>query len=268
MRHTLCAVVVCFVFGACGGASPPTSRVPTSVVVLRAPHAASRASAPVERTPTCPAGMVTVPGGSFWLAIRRRTVTVATFCMDVTEVTAGAYAACVRTGACTEWHVTGDDSAGKTPDRRFIPDPACNYGVRPSHPMNCVDWAQSAAYCSAHGKRLPTEAQWQWAARGGPEARTYPWGSAKPGTQLCWSGVHKRAGTCPVGATPAGDAPGGIHDLAGNVYEWTSTPYPRNCPGCMAACGGSWYQSTVAITDCATPPADDHDAQWGFRCVR
>jgi formylglycine-generating enzyme len=167
-------------------------------------------------------GMATVAGGSFTMGDRGDVVTVATFSLDVTEVTVDAYTACAQSGQCTADH----PGQQRTRNRMtFTADARCNYGVsgRGNHPMNCVDWGQSATYCHAQGKRLPTEEEWEWAARGGSQGRTYPWGNSAPDFQLCWSGVTKRDGTCPVGSFREGDAPGGIHDLAGNVEEWTSS---------------------------------------------
>jgi formylglycine-generating enzyme required for sulfatase activity len=148
-------------------------------------------------------------------------VTVATFSLDVTEVTVDAYTACAQSGQCMADHPGQRTRDGIT----FTADTRCNYEVagRGNHPMNCVDWGQSAMYCHAQGKRLPTEEEWEWAARGGSQRRTYPWGNSAPEFQLCWSGMTKRDGTCPVGSFREGDAPGGIHDLAGNVDEWTSS---------------------------------------------
>jgi len=216
--------------------------------------------------------MAQVDGGTFTTGARGATVTVAPLCMDLTEVTVDAYVACIRTGLCTAAHV-GEMSSLDA----FRPDTACNHGVagRGNHPMNCVDWAQSAAYCQSQAKRLPTEEEWEWAARGGPAGRTYPWGSATPDIQACWSGLTKRVGTCPVGASPAGDAPGGIHDLAGNVSEWTSTENGSEWPAAADQSrrvfrGGSWHDAVEILLRSSTRPSTSpqlHDPAMGFRCV-
>jgi sulfatase-modifying factor enzyme 1 len=154
---------------------------------------------------------------------RKDLVTVQPFCMDVTEVTADAYRACVASGQCT-----ADHQGSTTPDgTRFNPEPiGCNYGVAQNgkHPMNCVDWDQSVTFCRVQGRRLPTEEEWEWAARGGPAGRTYPWGNAPSRASQTCSSAGTAHSTCKVGSYPGGDAPGGIHDLAGNVAEWTSSP--------------------------------------------
>jgi formylglycine-generating enzyme required for sulfatase activity len=174
--------------------------------------------------------MAHLAAGTFTRGVHHDVVTVHPFCLDQTEVTVDAYTACVQAGKCTADLTSGD---------------GCNYGVsgRGNHPMNCVDWTQSAAYCHAQGKRLPSEDEWEWAARGGSEGRAYPWGASEPDAQLCWSGVAKREGTCAVGSYPAGDAPGGIHDLAGNVCEWTSTSHEGNT---RVDRGGGWSNNDAS----------------------
>jgi len=132
-------------------------------------------------------------------------VAVASFFLDRTEVTVGAYAACLEAGACTA---------------QRGPHPLCNRpgGKRDDHPINCVDHAQAEAYCRFAGKRLPSEREWEYAARGGSELRRFSWGEETPdGTRACYDHV----GTCAVGSF----APGafGLLDMSGNVWEWTSS---------------------------------------------
>jgi hypothetical protein len=133
------------------------------------------------------AGMVSIPAGSFMMGsddgyanekpVHR--VSVAGFAMDVTEVTTAAYTACVRAGRC---------SAAGT-------DELCNYGHsdKNNHPINCVDWDQATAYCGSVGKRLPTEEEWEYAARG-TDGRKYSWGNEEPGTRACWNRLTNRKG--------------------------------------------------------------------------
>jgi formylglycine-generating enzyme required for sulfatase activity len=187
------------------------------------------------------------------MADRHDRVTVKALCMDVTEVTANAYAACVAAQACTTDGLACHATA--------------TYGVagKEDHPVNCVNWDQANAYCEWAGKRLPTEEEWEWAARGQRRGTNFPWGGAEPRSQLCWK---RKDGTCPVGSYPAGDAPGGIHDLAGNVWEWTSSNYDTRT---RVNRGGAWINNEVSFVRAAfrfwSAPID-HTFILGFRCAR
>lgn len=205
--------------------------------------------------------MVTLPGGTFDLGERGDRVSVAPFELDVTEVTVDAYDRCVSAGACSPPAVGGP----------------CNWKVagRGHHPVNCVSWDQATAFCGWAGKRLPTEEEWEWAARGGERGNAYPWGNAEPTGQACWRGEGsdfgsgKVQGTCPVGSYPAGATPDGILDLAGNVWEWTSSPW-EPAPHLHVARGGGWeilYASYLRVSnrDFAQAVAGIYQ---GFRCAR
>ncbi len=200
--------------------TPSASSSPT-------PSMPSSASPP----PAAPVGMVLVPAGSFWMGCApsyslceagekpRHSVYLNAFYIDKTEVTVSAYKACVSAGSCT------------------APDPYdassnCNWrwSGRDSHPINCVDFSQAKAYCSNASKRLPTEAEWEKAARG-TDGRIYPWGNQAPSCALTIWGDGSNTDGCgldstwPVGSKPAGASFYGALDLAGNVWEWTSDWY-------------------------------------------
>jgi formylglycine-generating enzyme required for sulfatase activity len=184
----------------------------------------SSGDAPAEAATGCPEGTVLVAGGGYVPVNEPGSgiVRIDALCVDATEVTEASYRACVASGSCTP-------PASKT---------FCNYSQpgRENDPVNCVDLVQAKAYCAAQGKRLPTEDEWEWVARGGPLGTTFPWGNAVPKATddpelLCWQGKTKHdddtmwptrpSGTCPVRSFAGRD---GLFDLAGNVWEWTSTP--------------------------------------------
>lgn len=164
------------------------------------------------------ADQVLVPEGPFWMGcdeavdpscpkdeVPGREVTLSAFTVDRLEVTVGAYEECVDQGACTPRTV--DALSDQEPD----------------HPVTGVDWDQAGAFCAWRGQRLPTEAQWEKAARGA-DGRLYPWGDGEPTCDLAWS---RDCGPdlAPVGAHPAGQSPYGVEDLSGNAWEWVQDWY-------------------------------------------
>jgi iron(II)-dependent oxidoreductase len=151
---------------------------------------------------------------------------VARFYLDETEVTWAAYRACVDAGACRL----------PRPDDAF-----CNHRStgRERHPVNCIDWNDAVAYCAWVGKRLPSEAEWEYAAGGGSEGRRFSWGDADPDRRrACFDHA---GGTCPVRSFEAGAF--GLFDMSGNVWEWTSSwfslPPGSSKAGAGAAAGPS-----------------------------
>ncbi len=246
----------------------PSGQQWDGVECVAVPAGAAPAAAGMPSGASCPAGMAQLPGGTFTMGDRGDRVTVQRFCLDATEVTVQQEASCVQQGKCAATHLGQWSDDG----RSFIEDDRCNYGAdtRAGHPINCVDWEDAATYCRVQDKRLPTEEEWEWAARGGTAGNTYPWGRQTPHLQLCWSGVAKRNGTCEVGSHMEGDAPGGLHDLAGNVWEWTASAYDSQGTTRVHR-GGSWYSdypSFVGVSRRAHSPAAGRYVNLGFRCAR
>jgi serine/threonine protein kinase len=221
----------------------------------------------------CQSGMVEVPGGVAELgksglgatANEIHTSFVSTFCIDRTEVTASAYERCVAQGPCSSAATSGEI---RFPEWCNATEPS-----RGSHPANCVHARQADAYCRWVGKRLPTDEEWEYAARGA-HGHTFPWGSESPGGNACWD----RQGTCVVGSLLSGASPFGALDMVGNVYEWTSNAYSEPYNGIPKAGtrvyrGGAWSTQPAKIGN-LEPARRAYanelflSADIGFRCAK
>ncbi len=165
--------------------------------------------------PVPPAGMVLAPAGFFQMGSTtgpaneqpRHPVLLDGFFIDRTEVTNAQYRACVTAGDCTPG---GTIDSFTRPGYRD--DPAFD-----DYPVVGVTWDQAVAYCSSVGKRLPTEAEWEYAAAG-PNSLTYPWGNSF-NLSLTAAGSPD---TEPVDSFPGGASPVGALNMAGNVAEWVA----------------------------------------------
>jgi formylglycine-generating enzyme required for sulfatase activity len=168
-----------------------------------------------------PADMVLVPAGEFVMGDDHgeederpaRRVHVDAFFIDRTEVTQGDYARCAAARACA-------------PATRY-PAP-----TSPRHPVVGVSWVDAAAFCRFAGRRLPTEAEWEKAARG-TDSRRFPWGNGEDCDAANY-GNFQGEGSCEgrnpgrpieVGSRPRGRSPYGVDDLGGNVWEWVQDWY-------------------------------------------
>ena len=165
----------------------------------------------------CPEGAVLVPAGTFemgtkveiwpmWQLKPRKVTLTKPFCIDQTEVTQRAYDACEKAGHCNR---LGE-----------LPLPKDFYRL----PKHLVDWEEAVAFCRWRSGRLPTEAEWEFAARG-TDGRLYPWGNETP-TREHWTGYRKRGETelVDVGTHPKGRSFFGLDDMTGNVSEWVADP--------------------------------------------
>ncbi len=163
----------------------------------------------------------------------------------------------------------------------YMPD-----AVMASWPALYVTWAEASEFCRARGKRLPTEAEWEKAARG-TDGRLFPWGQTPPSPGLAVFGqyhVHEIPLIAAVNGGEEGKSPHGLHHMAGNVAEWVNDWFlfdyyaimpERNPPGPTAGRyrsvrGGSWKSKPMMLrtaTRSGAPP-DQRSATIGFRCAK
>jgi formylglycine-generating enzyme required for sulfatase activity len=199
--------------------------------------------------------MIPIPGGSFFMGSDdglplekpSHQVTLAPYCMDEFEATVAEYKACSDAGRCKRAGTSNDWKAITDKERRVF-DPLCNARDPDSHarhPVNCVDWEMADKFCREQAKRLPTEAEWEFSARG-PDGRKYPWGDDDPAAGhlnacgrecVAWglkNGIEQKAmydaddgfpNTAPVGSFPKGASRYGVQDVVGNVWEWVADRY-------------------------------------------
>ena len=259
-----------------------TGIVPAPALTRVSSSASDRRSAPRVRQE-----MVVIPGGEFIMGNDGRgddgpgdederpahRVSVNSFRMDRYETTNAMYEAFAKAterAAPHHW-VNGSYPEGKA-----------------DHPVVYVDWHDADAFCRWAGKRLPTEAEWERAARG-TDGRRFPWGNefstTKANTPQYWLIKHEPGDTMPVGSFPQGRSPEGLEDMAGNVYEWVADwyqPYPGNTVANVhygvknkVLRGGSWYDCLSYGCGLSSPvynrsrfaPAIKNKG-FGFRCTQ
>jgi formylglycine-generating enzyme required for sulfatase activity len=280
-------------------ATPTSTREPTATPTEPPPTVSAPANASAGDTWTRPRDgmvMVYVPAGEFLMGSSenvgsadehpQHVVFLDAFWMDQTEVTNHQYQHCVAAGHCAE--------PGFREDDRF---------QAPNQPVIGVRWEHAVAYCEWAGARLPTEAQWEKAARG-TDGRAYPWGNTFDASRLnfcdrncLYKEEHDKyilkldeeddgyAQTAPVGSFPAGASPYGALDMAGNVDEWVADWYAKDyysrSPGhnpqgpdpadSRVLRGGAWYNSGIDETRSANRNGHTNEV-WrysydiGFRC--
>ena len=130
-----------------------------------------------------------------------------------------------------------------------------------------MSWHEAVAYCEWARTTLPTEEQWELAARG-PEGREYPWGGLEPSPEHAnYRDTGIRRAPTPVGLFPAGNTPDGISDMAGNVWEWTRSIYEKERRGVR---GGSflYFAGSLRAASRLRDGAGYRDLSIGFRCIR
>ena len=260
--------------------------------------------------------MVTIPGGLTRMGDRTGSgepserpahlVQLATFSLDRYETTNREFEKfAARTGYVTDaetsgegWHWDGQWRAIPGANWRAPHGPASSITHLASHPVVQVSWNDAQAYCRWRGKRLPTEAEWERATRGGGE-RQFAWGNQPPserrvtgdmarasyGTDQCCapSDSDGYRFTAPVGQFPAGRTPQGVHDLTGNVWEWVEdsfdptyyqrspelAPVNRSRANSKVIRGGGWGNNPWGLRATlrhANPP-EYGLSMVGFRCA-
>jgi len=233
-------------------------------------------------------GMIKIPASEFQMGAidgdtkadkdekPRHPVYLDTFWIDKTEVTNKMFLKCVAAGFCNYqgqvWKnpTTGSDHYGS------------GFG---DYPAIYVNWENAKNYCEWAGKRLPTEAEWEKAARGNHTNYLYTWGNDTPDPPR--SNFAKYFGdTREVGAMPGGNSFYGVQDMAGNVWEWVADWYKGSYPAgkqtnptgpatgtTHVLRGGSWVSplKEIRITQRMTPLAPKQEelgsGNWGFRCA-
>ncbi len=287
-------------------AAPPRSHVTERPIDVK-----SGVTAPL----TCPPGMAFIPAGEFFMGSDEpdaldsegpaHHVLLSAYCIDLNEVTVSQYKACSDAGKCrraSKVNVWMDIDA----EQRAAFDPLCNMndpGGRADHPVNCLTWQMSQDFCAVQNKRLPTEAEWELAARG-TDGRIYPWGDEPPTAEhlnacgsecVAWANQNNQAltamydtddgyaHTAPVGSFPKGASKYGLHDVVGNVWEWVGDGYlpytdeeqtdPRGPTrsDMRVMRGGAWNGGHVAWVRPTFRHRDYPDVKGygiGFRCAR
>ncbi|MGZ3418932.1 MAG: SUMF1/EgtB/PvdO family nonheme iron enzyme [Polyangiales bacterium] len=284
----------------------------TSASASAAPSA-SESAAPVAAKTKCPAGMAEIPGGKFFMGSDTgeenekpaHNVTLSPYCMDLHEVTVEDYKKCSDGGDCKRaWAVV--DWPDITPKEKKTYTPLCNINDpegKAKHPVNCIDWQMAVTYCEAQKKRLPSEAEWEFAARG-PDGRVYPWGDELPdethlnacgkecldwgrktGEQVkaMYKGDDGFPNTAPVGSFPKGASRYGLVDVVGNVWEWTfdwdgkytadslTDPKGPSKGEDRVVRGGAWngaFASWVRPSFRYSFPPETKSHAVGFRCAK
>jgi formylglycine-generating enzyme required for sulfatase activity len=204
------------------------------------------------------------------------TVTLSAYSIDKYEVTNVRYKACVDAGGCT--------APGSV--NSWTRSPYYGTSTYADYPVLNVDWFQANAFCAWAGKRLPTEAEWEKAARGSSDTRKYPWGDSAPDCTKTNYDYSCVGDTNRVGFYPSGASPYGVMDMAGNVVEWVNDwyywDYYSVSPGVnpqgpatgryRVLRGGSWYSDGYNVRSANRAWGLDGPDHWrygyGFRCVR
>jgi len=224
---------------------------------------------PPEITDSKGVEMVLVPEGEFTMGNDNvdddekpaHQIFLDTYYIDKYEVTNAAYKICVEAGVCDQ--PTDTDNY--------------NNSQYAQHPVVYVNWYMAETYCEWQGARLPTEAEWEKAARG-TDGQTYPWGDEEIDNTFA---NYNGSDTQKVGSYPKGASPYGAYDMAGNVLEWVADwydTYPGNTDrsdwhygtSFRVSRGGSWLDSSNGVRSANRWSLDPYLNKnlYGFRCAR
>jgi formylglycine-generating enzyme required for sulfatase activity len=220
--------------------------------------------------------MIEIPGGPFMLGSATfepnetppQEMELPTFFIDQFEVANAEYAQFVEATG----YVTGAEEAGTKRNWRTYYEEG-----KDNHPVVKVSYADAEAFCEWMGKRLPTEFEWEKAARG-PDGLVYPWGDSMDSNRVNGkeSGVR---GTTAAGSFSSGASPYGVEDLSGNVWEWTSSPFlaypgsthedPFYSPDLRVTRGGGWFDEPRQLrgSNRSAAAVETANDDLGFRCV-
>lgn len=276
MRIGLCATWTLIAAARCQEPSSPPETVATPSVAPQAAaakteapgdgvgHDADHVAADHVATKDLPASEVYIPGGQ-----TADGTSIKPFYLDATETTIAAYSDCVADGVCAP---AKDEARGILCTFTELNEEGAS---SPELPVNCVTRAQAIVYCEWADKRLPTGAELRWAAAGGEEGRSYPWGESAPNCshgnfgvadssagdeQWCGDGVE------PVASYPAGVSVHGAFDLEGNLSEWIS-----DISNDMVGVAGVFYGDNI-LTERGEGvfffKQDHRSAAIGIRCAR
>jgi formylglycine-generating enzyme required for sulfatase activity len=241
------------------------------------PKAATMPQPPSEIVGKDGAPMVLIPAGEFTMGSDKgdddeqpiHKVFIDSFYIDKFEVTNGRFAKFVEA-------IQSEPPWGFADKETPV--------VRPDQPVRWVNWMDAIGYCLWSGKRLPTEAEWEKAARG-PDARLYPWGNDPPTPAHAVFGLKEGSDTVSaIGNRDKGKSPYGVHDLAGNLYEWTTDWYDEefysknpaiNPKGPLEGTakvqrGGSYINGAYRLRSSFRTKGNptEHDPNVGFRCAQ
>jgi len=230
-----------------------------------------------------------VAAGPFAMGDPPREVKLARYAIDRFPVTVGAYTAFLEQGGYADArHWSTEGWAWRTENGierpRFWGEDEWKTYLVANHPVVGVSFFEAEAYARFRGARLPTEAEWEKAARG-VDGRKYPWGSAWRDDACGMRGVGPRS-TVPIGIFPKGVSPNGVYDLVGSVWQWCADPFlgwggsgdddagasaaaAADAPARRTTCGGAWntLQWSVSCLGRNGYPPAARFSNLGFRCV-